>query len=114
MYYHPLSHHDALPIWRARSNGKRHPRRRQRLPLARRQRGLVKVVDQLVEQPVPVDLGPEMHEHRAEADRRAIHEDEFAGRRDAAERPELAVDAAGELRSEEHTSELQPLMRISE
>src|SRR3546814_19945082 len=38
-----------------------------------------------------------MHEHRAEADRRAVHEDEFTGRDDAAERPELAMDAPGDL-----------------
>src|SRR5919106_422820 len=50
--------------------------------------------DQLHEQLVPVDLGLEGHEHRAEADRGAVHQHELARRRDPADlaQPPLYIE----------------------
>src|SRR6185312_10543229 len=61
--------------------------------LPRGQFCLVEIVDQLMEHPVPVDLRPEVHEHRAQPDRRAVHEHEGARRRDATETADVLVDA---------------------
>src|ERR1700722_11564649 len=53
-----------------------HARRQQRLLLALFHGFGREILDQLVEHPMPVDLGFEMGEDRAEAKRGAIHEDE--------------------------------------
>ena len=54
----------------------------------------VEVRDQLHEQLMPVDLGLEVHEHRAEADRGAVHQHELARRRHPADlaQPPLHVE----------------------
>src|SRR5947209_19874616 len=57
---------------------------------------LVEIVDHLVEQAMPVDLGLEMQKDRAEADRGAVHEDKSARRRDAAQPANVAVDTVDE------------------
>src|SRR5712671_3577171 len=75
----------------------RHAGALQRLRLARGEDALVEIVDQLVEQAVPVDLGLEMEEHRAEADRGAVHEDKGARRRDAAQAADVAVHLLGDV-----------------
>src|SRR6516162_9636134 len=75
--------------------GQRHARRRERQTLADGERRFVEIVDQLVEEPVPVDLSSEMHEHRAEADRCAVHKDELPRRSDPTKTANIAVDALG-------------------
>src|SRR6202022_3516062 len=55
--------------------------------------GLVEIVDQIVKHAVPVEFGLEVHEHRAEPDRGAIHKDEFARRPDPAEPADVAMHA---------------------
>src|SRR3546814_6659432 len=57
----------------------------------------VEVADEVVEHPVPVDLGIQVHEHRAEADGGAIHQHELARRRDPAEAAQFLVHLAGDL-----------------
>src|SRR5690242_9546845 len=58
---------------------------------------LVEIVDQLVEQAMPVDARLQMQEHRAQADRGAVHKDKSARRRDAAEAADIPMDAVGEI-----------------
>src|SRR5438105_7587332 len=58
---------------------------------------LVEIVDQLMEQAVPIDARLKVQEHRAEPDRGAVHKDEGARRRDAAELADVAMDAVGDL-----------------
>src|SRR5258705_9953838 len=60
--------------------------------LAAGQDALVEIVDQLVEQAVPVDARLQVQEHRAEADRGAVHEDKGARRGDAAQAADVAMD----------------------
>src|SRR5579863_2738855 len=78
------------------SRRRRHAGPRQRRLLALGEYALVEIVDQLVKQPVPVDLGLQMEEHRTEADRGAVHEDKGARGRDAAEPADVAVDVVDE------------------
>src|SRR3546814_202187 len=81
------------PYWTARPDAGSRPAsglrlqagRLQRRGLALFQRRHVKAGDQVVEQPVPVDLGLQVQEDTTEADGGAVHEDEFARRGDAAE-----------------------------
>src|SRR5262249_23805168 len=70
----------------------RHSRRFERRFLAGREHGLVEIVDQLMKQPIPVDLGLQMKKAGAEPDRGAVHEHEFAGRPDAAKPANVAMD----------------------
>ena len=51
----------------------------------------VETVDQVVEEPVPIDLGVEVHEDRSQPDCGAIHEHEFARHLDAAKPLQLGV-----------------------
>src|SRR5215471_6132482 len=74
----------------------RHPGRRQRGLLPRRERGLVEIVDQFVKHTVPVDLGLQVQKHRAQADRGAVHEDELARRPHPAEAADVAMHALGD------------------
>src|SRR5690349_9460678 len=69
----------------------------ERRALPPRQLADIEAGDQLVEEAMPVDLGLEVEEHRAEADRRAVHEDELARRRDAAEAPQLGMHLLDDL-----------------
>src|SRR5688572_17742818 len=62
------------------------------LALALGKRLLVEVADQVLKQAVPVDLGLEAKEHGAKTDGGAVHQDELARRRDAAEAAELGMD----------------------
>ena len=57
----------------------------------------VEVGDQLHEQPVPVHLRAEMHEHGAEPDRGTVHEHELARRGHAADLAQLLVHALDHL-----------------
>src|SRR5439155_20832285 len=85
----------------------------QRLLLPLGEDALVEIVDQFVEQPVPIDLGFEMEEHRAEADRGAVHEDKGARRRDAAEAPDVAmhvVDQVAPIRIKIGRTGFRPLL----
>src|SRR5579862_5398575 len=70
---------------------RRHAGRVQRVALAAGEGSFVEIVDQLMEQAVPVDLRLEVEEDRAEPDRGAVHEDKGARRRDAAQSPDVAV-----------------------
>src|SRR5208282_6211600 len=63
--------------------------------LAGGERRFVEIIDQLMEELVPVDLGLEMHKHRAEPDRRAVHKDELSWRSDPAKPADIAVHALG-------------------
>jgi len=67
------------------------------LALTHSQPVAVEIVDQIMEQAVPVHLGAKMHEHRAEPDRRPIHQHEFARRADAADALQFAMNLAGKL-----------------
>ena len=96
-------HNEPAPIFVPRSaagdSGNTGTRQRRLLPA--RQRRFVEIVDQLVEEAVPVDLRLQMHEHRAQPDRGSIHKDKGARRRDPAQAPDVlmhAVDEAGALR----------------
>ena len=75
------------------STRRRHPGRGQRRMLAGGQRRFVEILDQLVEQAVPVDLGLQMHEHRAEPDRGPVHKHKLARRPNPAEPANVAVHA---------------------
>src|SRR6185312_5985666 len=88
---------DRAPAPAQRRSRRRQPLRLERLPLAPLQDRHVEILDQLVEEPVPVDLGGEVEEDRAEADRRAVHEDELARRADAAELPQVAMHGLGDI-----------------
>src|ERR1700758_5616706 len=57
--------------------------------------GFIEIIDQLMEELVPIDLGLEMHKYRAEPDRCAVHKDEFAWRSDPAQPADIAVHALG-------------------
>src|SRR5262249_8968953 len=70
--------------------------RRQRRLLTGGDDGLGEIVDQLVKHPVPVELGFEVHEHRAEAYCSAVHEDELARWPDPAEPADVAMDTLGD------------------
>src|SRR6516164_10084429 len=48
-----------------------------------------------MEEPVPIDLGPQVHEHRAEPDSCAVHKDELTRRSDPAQTADIAVDTLG-------------------
>src|SRR5271168_1712427 len=71
----------------------RHPGRLQRGLLARSECGLVEIIDQLVEQSVPVDFDLQAQKDRAEPDCGAVHEHEFARRPDPAEPADVTVHA---------------------
>src|SRR6202007_2986079 len=73
----------------------RHPGCRKRGMLTRGERGLVEIVDQLVEQAIPVDLGLQGQKHRAKPDCSAVHEDEFTRRSDPAKSTNVAMHALG-------------------
>src|SRR5262249_40385949 len=57
----------------------------------------LELMNEIMEQAVPVDLRLEMHEDRAKANRRAVHEDEFARRRHWAEAAQFRVHALRHL-----------------
>src|SRR5436309_3051761 len=57
----------------------------------------VEIVDQLMEQAVPINARLQMQEHRSEADRGAVHKDKGARRRDAAKAADVAMHAVGEI-----------------
>jgi len=63
--------------------------------LARDQHRFVEVINQFMEKPIPVDLGLEVHEHRAKPNRRAVHKDEFARRSDPAQTADVAMHTLG-------------------
>src|SRR6185437_3544415 len=69
------------------------PRVLQRLTLALCHHVHREVLDRLVKKAVEIQLGVEMQEHGAEADRGAVHEHEFARHRDGAEALESLMDA---------------------
>src|SRR5690242_6541400 len=73
----------------------RNPCRLQGCPLASSECRLVEIVDQLVKYPIPVDLGSQVEEYRAEPDRGAVHEHKFARRPDSAEPTDVAMHAVG-------------------
>src|ERR1700745_1082944 len=75
---------------RGRAVAARHAGADERILLPSRERCHVEIVDQLVEEAVPVDFGLQMHEDRAEAYRGTIHEDEFARRLDATQVADVA------------------------
>src|SRR5438045_8276740 len=56
----------------------------------------VEIVDQLVEQAVPIDARLQVQEHRSQADRGAVHKDKGARRRDATKPADDAMHAVGE------------------
>src|SRR6185437_8228672 len=57
----------------------------------------VEIVDQLVEQAVPIDARLQMQEYRSQADRGVVHKDKGARRRDAAKAADVAMHAVGEV-----------------
>src|SRR5437764_1062031 len=57
----------------------------------------LEIADQLMEQTVPIDLGLEPEEHRAQADGGPVHQHELPGRGDAAEPAQLAMHLLGRL-----------------
>ena len=59
----------------------------------------IEIVDQIMEQVVPVHLGTKMHEHRSKTNGGTVHQHEFARRPDAADPLQLAMDLAGEFAS---------------
>jgi len=76
--------------------GQWHAGRSKRRSLTGGERCFVEIIDQLMEEPIPVDLGLEMHEHRTEPDRGTIHEHELTWRSDPAEPADIAVYALGD------------------
>src|SRR5689334_9952743 len=80
------------PSYRPHSRGRHwHPGAKQRLLLPPGEYRFVEILDQLVKQAVPVDLRLQVQEHRSEPDRRPVHEDKGARRRDAAETAQVAM-----------------------
>src|SRR5215469_16618169 len=71
----------------------------ERRALAARQDFFVEIVDQLVEQPVPIDLGAQVPEHRTQPDCGAVHKDKGARRGDATEPANILVHAVDQPRS---------------
>src|SRR5215469_8136627 len=64
--------------------------------LPNRKGNLIEIIDQFVKYTVPVDLGLQVQKHRTQADRGAVHEDEFARRPYPAEAADVAVHALGD------------------
>src|SRR5882724_6373420 len=84
------------PLGPARKLGSRTARDREADRLERRRLSAgqllwLEIADQLVEQTVPIDLGLEPEEHRAQADGGPVHQHELPGRGDAAEPAKLAM-----------------------
>ena len=59
----------------------------------------VEIIDQVMEQIVPVHLGAEMHEHRSETDGGAVHQHELTRRPDAADTLQFAMHLTGQFTS---------------
>src|SRR5438067_12465035 len=57
----------------------------------------IKIIDQLVEQAVPIDARLQVQEHRSQADRGPVHKDKGARRRDATKAADVAMHAVGEV-----------------
>src|SRR5579871_1617661 len=55
----------------------------------------VEVSDQVLEHPMPVDLRPQVEEHRAEADGGSVHEHELPGRFYGPKAPQVGMHALG-------------------
>src|SRR5262249_6832459 len=76
-----------------RWNGQGHACCSKRRTLAGGERCFLEVLDQLVEDPITVDLGLEMHDPRPEPARGSINEHELTWRSDPAEPADIAVHA---------------------
>ena len=70
-----------------------------RFPLAGRQHITVEIINQVMEQGVPVHFGTKMHKDRSQSDCSAVHQHEFARWPDAADTLQLAMDLSGKLAS---------------